>query len=80
MRSLYCFAVPLFVLVRLLSLTVRHAAFRVASGTAMEEHHIFDAKEEYVLMKCIEMFAESIPGCVLRKCASEGSVRAVREH
>jgi hypothetical protein len=32
-------------------------AYRVASGAEMEDHHMFDAKEEYVIMKCIEVFS-----------------------
>jgi len=41
-------------------------AFRVASGHEMEEHHIFDAKSELVVTKCVEMIAESIPGSLLQ--------------
>ena len=41
-------------------------AAAVCSGKKMEEHHAVDAKTELVITKCIEMIAESIPGCLLQ--------------
>jgi len=32
----------------------------------MEEHHAIDAKSELAFTKGIEMFCESIPGCLLQ--------------
>ena len=41
-------------------------AAAVSSGKKMEEHHVFDAKTELAMTKCIEMLCESIPGCLLQ--------------
>ena len=41
-------------------------AAAVCSGKKMDEHHVFDAKTELVFTKGIEMFCESIPGCLLQ--------------
>jgi len=42
-------------------------AYRVATEVKMEPHHAFDVKTEQYLNKCIEVFAESIPGSTLRE-------------
>ena len=39
---------------------------RVVSGTAQEEHNLFDAKTELVFTKMVEMFCESVPGACLQ--------------
>jgi len=41
-------------------------AHRVTSGTEKQEHQAFDARLELVLTKVIEIFSESIPGCILQ--------------
>ncbi|GMI40481.1 hypothetical protein TeGR_g7371, partial [Tetraparma gracilis] len=41
-------------------------AMRVVSNAEMHEHHLFDAKLELMATKGIEMFCESIPGCILQ--------------
>jgi hypothetical protein len=46
-------------------------AMRVSSGKEIEEGNAFDPKTELVMTKGIELFAESIPGKILRcMCAS----------
>jgi len=54
------------VLVVLTGLKPAFGSYRVCSGKAMEEHHVFDAKTELVFSKSIEMVAESIPGCAIQ--------------
>ncbi|GMI42593.1 hypothetical protein TeGR_g11447 [Tetraparma gracilis] len=44
-------------------------AMRVVSNTEMDEHHVMDARMELVVTKCVEMFCESIPGCILQVTA-----------
>jgi len=39
---------------------------RLCAGREMEGHHAFDAMTELVATKGIEMFCESIPGCLLQ--------------
>jgi hypothetical protein len=41
-------------------------AFRVASGAEMQENEAVDAVTELMGTKMVELFAESIPGCVLQ--------------
>ena len=41
-------------------------AYNVVRGKEMDEHDLFDAKFEMVATKGIEMFCESIPGCILQ--------------
>jgi len=41
-------------------------ALRVASNEEMKEYHAFHPKIELVAIKTIEMFCESIPGCVIQ--------------
>ncbi|GMI35864.1 hypothetical protein TeGR_g6190, partial [Tetraparma gracilis] len=41
-------------------------AMRVVSNAEMDKHHAMDAKQELAFTKGIEMFCESIPGCVLQ--------------
>ncbi|GMI32549.1 hypothetical protein TeGR_g12943, partial [Tetraparma gracilis] len=44
-------------------------AMRVVSNAEMHEHHMMTAKIELVFTKGIEMFCESIPGCILQVTA-----------
>ncbi len=44
-------------------------AYRVAIGVEMKAHNIYDPVIEYHLMRMIEIFAESLPGCVLQMYA-----------
>ena len=44
-------------------------ALRVASGKELEEHHLLSAQLELAAMKGVELFSESIPGCVLQMYA-----------
>ncbi|GMI27683.1 hypothetical protein TeGR_g8672, partial [Tetraparma gracilis] len=41
-------------------------AKRVVSNAEMHEHHLLDAKSELMFTKGVEMFCESIPGCILQ--------------
>ncbi|GMI28630.1 hypothetical protein TeGR_g11984 [Tetraparma gracilis] len=41
-------------------------AVKVASGSEMEEHHLFSAHMELIANKCIELIFEAIPGCILQ--------------
>jgi len=41
-------------------------AFRVCAGHAQGEHHPLDRRTEYSSSKVVEIFAESIPGCILQ--------------
>ena len=40
--------------------------YRVCINQEMEEHQLTDAKFELMATKCVEMIAESIPGCLLQ--------------
>ncbi|GMI29072.1 hypothetical protein TeGR_g11360 [Tetraparma gracilis] len=44
-------------------------AMRVVKNAEMHEHHLMDAKLELVFNKGVEMFCESIPGCILQVTA-----------
>ena len=44
-------------------------AFRVASGSKMQPGNLFDPLTEMTYTKCIEMFAESIPGVLIQLSA-----------
>ena len=44
-------------------------AKRVASGAVQEDNTVLDPQSEYIFMKCIEMFGESIPSSVLQTYA-----------
>ena len=48
-------------------------ARRVASGAIQEENTLFTTKMEDTMVKCIEMFGESIPSSVLQTYAVIGS-------
>jgi len=41
-------------------------AYRVAAGAEQQAHHVLDAKTEQIFNKSIEMFTESVPGCLLQ--------------
>jgi hypothetical protein len=41
-------------------------AARVLNNKEVERYNVFDAKAELTITKCAEMFAESIPGCILQ--------------
>jgi len=49
-------------------------AYKVATAKEQEAHNIFDAKFELILTKFVEMFAESIPGCLLQCYVFVGEV------
>ena len=42
---------------------------RVANGTGQAEHATFSPEVELALTRGVEMFAESIPGCVMQLAA-----------
>ncbi|GMI54966.1 hypothetical protein TeGR_g10898 [Tetraparma gracilis] len=44
-------------------------AYRVATEKKMEAYQVFDIKTEQYLHRCIDLFAESIPGCSLQMLA-----------
>ncbi|GMI34230.1 hypothetical protein TeGR_g7990 [Tetraparma gracilis] len=44
-------------------------AMRVVAKAEMDEHHMLSAKMELAATKCVEMFCESIPGCILQVTA-----------
>ncbi|GMI27852.1 hypothetical protein TeGR_g10416 [Tetraparma gracilis] len=67
-------------LIVLLGLKPGVDAMRVVSNAEMHEHHVLDATMELACTKGIEMFCESIPGCILQVMAltqggSEGATR-----
>tara|TARA_B110000305_G_C19242935_1_gene540817 strand:- start:461 stop:664 length:204 start_codon:yes stop_codon:yes gene_type:complete len=41
-------------------------AYRVATGTVQQAHHITDPLTELIVTKCAEMFGESIPVGVIQ--------------
>jgi len=54
-------------------------AFRVVTGAEMAPWHTFDAKTELSITKGIELFAESIPGCIIQLYAFLGLLKDNQE-
>jgi hypothetical protein len=52
-------------------------AYRVAKGEKQEAGQAIDALTELTMMKCVEMFAEAIPGVIIQLMAIATSVKGV---
>jgi hypothetical protein len=57
---------PMQMLIVVAGIKAPYDAWNVVRGKKQEEHQAFDAKSELAFTKAGEMFAESIPGCVLQ--------------